>query len=217
MTDPETHSGAIPLSQHAYQHLKRRILNGDIPADTILSERTLAESAGLSRTPLRSAITRLEREGVVGRMSNGALMVRSVSVDHLLEIVALRQILEGTAAARAAGFGPTPALLQVRQESLAALQGPCQSFDEFWDMDSRFHDAVAEASRLAALPAILSGQRAIARRCTITRQHDHFDAQLHEHLAVIDAIAARDPDAARAAMAVHFAHVKSRFLAWLGR
>ncbi|MCJ8140872.1 GntR family transcriptional regulator [Falsirhodobacter halotolerans] len=207
----------VALSQLAYHHLKRGILNGDIPADTILSERALAENAGLSRTPLRSAITRLEREGVVGRMSNGALMVRSVSADHLLEIVALRQIVEGTAAARAATFGMTPALTRVRDEMAAALTGADQGFDPFWDMDTRFHDAVAHASRLRALPAILAGQRAIARRCTITRQHDRFDDQLREHLAVVEAIAARDPDAARAAMTVHFAHVKARFLAWLGR
>lgn len=209
-------AGQIPLSQYAYQHLKHGILNGEIPADTILSERTLAENAGLSRTPLRSALTRLEREGVVARMSNGALMVRSVSVDHLLEIVALRQIIEGAGAARAATFEPTPNLLRARAEALAALDDPIQNFDHFWEVDTRFHHAVAEASRLPALPAILAGQRAIARRCAIT-QHDRFEDQLHEHLAVMDAIIAGDPDAARAAMSVHFAHMKERFLAWLGR
>jgi succinate dehydrogenase hydrophobic membrane anchor protein len=60
--------------------------------------------------------------------------------------------------------------------------------------------AVATAARLVLLPAILADQRAIVRRSTIIRTHARFDEQSREHIAVIDAIADQDPEAARAAI-----------------
>ena len=52
-----------------------------IPAETVLSERALTETLGVSRTPLRAAISRLESEGMVDRLSNGVVLVRSVTVE----------------------------------------------------------------------------------------------------------------------------------------
>ncbi|WP_323718001.1 GntR family transcriptional regulator [Paracoccus aminovorans] len=205
------------LVQAAYRRIKQDILEGRIRPDTALSERELAESLGISRTPLRSALSRLEREAVIGRLGNGVLLVRSVSVEQLIEIVQLRQILESAAAARAAEFGLTPELQAIGQVMVGYAEGRDTAFDDFWAEDDRFHLAVARAARLSILPQILAEQRAIARRCTITRTHDRFADQAREHIAVIDAIAARDPAAAQAAMAAHFENVRARFLGWLAR
>ncbi|WP_271023623.1 GntR family transcriptional regulator [Rhizobium sp. RCAM05973] len=100
------------LAQQAYRDVKQRILAGAFPAGDVLTERALAQESGISRTPLRAAISRLEKEGVVSRLTNGALMVRPVTVEQLLEIVQIRRLLEGAAAARAAGRSMTPALEQ---------------------------------------------------------------------------------------------------------
>ncbi len=205
------------LAQAAYRRIKQDILQGEIKPDTVLSERELAERLGISRTPLRSALSRLERERVIARLENGVLLVRSVSVEQLLEIVQLRQVLEGAAAARAAGFGLTPELAAVREVMASYANGRNVAFDDFWAEDDRFHLAVARAARLELLPDILAEQRAIARRCTITRTHDRFADQAREHIAVIDAVAAGDAAAARAAMGLHFEHVRTRFLGWLSR
>jgi DNA-binding GntR family transcriptional regulator len=205
------------LAQAAYRRIKQDILQGRIKPDTVLSERELAEHQGISRTPLRSALSRLEREQVVSRLQNGVLLVRSVSVEQLIEIVQLRQILEGAAAERAAGFGMTPELAGLREVMSAYTRRRNVVFDDFWAEDDRFHMAVARAARLELLPAIVAEQRAIARRCTITRANDRFADQAREHIAVIDAIAACDGAAARAAMNAHFEHVRTRFLDWLSR
>lgn len=185
--------------------------------DTVLSERELAEQQGISRTPLRSALSRLERECVISRLQNGVLLVRSVSVEQLIEIVQLRQTLESAAAGRAAEFGLTAELAELREVMAAYANGRTVAFDDFWAEDDNFHVAVARAARLELLPAILAEQRAIARRCTITRTHDSFADQAREHIAVIDAIAAGDGAAARTAMSLHFENVRSRFLGWLSR
>ncbi len=205
------------LAQAAYRRIKQDILQGRIKPDTVLSERELAEQQGISRTPLRSALSRLERECVISRLQNGVLLVRSVSVEQLIEIVQLRQTLESAAAGRAAEFGLTAELAELREVMAAYANGRTVAFDDFWAEDDNFHVAVARAARLELLPAILAEQRAIARRCTITRTHDSFADQAREHIAVIDAIAAGDGAAARTAMSLHFENVRSRFLGWLSR
>ncbi len=205
------------LAQTAYRTIKQDILHGRIKPDTVLSERELAQQHGISRTPLRSALSRLEREKVISRLQNGVLLVRSVSVEQLIEIVHLRQALESAAAARAARNGMTPELAELREAMLAYANGRNAAFDDFWIEDNLFHLSVARAAELTLLPTIIAEQRAIARRCTITRTHDSFADQAREHLAVIDAIGRRDSDAARAAMSLHFENVRARFVSRLSR
>lgn len=211
MSDKET------LAQQFYRDLKQRILEGRFSSEEILTERTLALEFGISRTPLRAAISRLEKENVISRLPNGALMVRTVTVEQLLEIVQIRRMLEGAAAAKAATFAMTPELIESRARMRAYAAGGDIAFDNFWLDDDSFHLAVAQAAELPLLATMLTEMRSIARRCTITRTHDRFDQQAREHIAVVDAIEAGDSEAAQAAMEMHFDSVKARFLGWLGR
>lgn len=205
------------LSLRAYRMIKRDILEGRIALDMVLNERALSAEYGLSRTPLRTAFSRLEREGVITRLEGGALLVRSVSAEQFLEIVELRWMLEGAAAALAAERGTPGELSGMRGPMQACADGRRTDFDEFWEQDDRFHVAVAKAAGLRLLPGIIREQRAIARRCTIARRLDRFSEQAGEHLAVLDAIEAADPMAARRAMEGHFENARQRFLQSLSR
>ncbi|MEO3997952.1 GntR family transcriptional regulator [Mesorhizobium sp. CAU 1732] len=198
------------LSQSAYRKIKNDILAGHIAPNTVLSERDLAENLGISRTPLRSALSRLQRETVIDRLANGALLVRSVTAEQLLEIVQLRQLLERSAAARAARFGMTPELADSREAMMRYLGDSKATFEDFWRDDEYFHRAVAMAARLTLLPELLAEQRAIVRRSTIIQTHDNFAEQAGEHLTVIDAIERGDVERARAAMALHFDNMRTR-------
>lgn len=202
------------LAMNAYLRLREDIISGRVGPSAVLSERDLADTFGISRTPLRSALSRLEGEGLIERLANGALLVRAVTVEKLLEILRLRQALEGAAAARAAEFCLTADLRQARDAAQRFIDRPAD-FESFWQEDERFHMAVATAARLVLLPAILADQRAIVRRSTIIRNHARFCEQSREHIAVIDAIAARDPEAARAAMSRHFEAMQTRSLSML--
>ncbi|MBZ4691224.1 MAG: Transcriptional regulator, GntR family [Cereibacter sp.] len=205
------------LSQSAYRRLRDDILEGRIAPNTILTERELAERLGISRTPLRSALSVLEREQVIERMANGTLLVRRVSVEQLLDIIQLRLILERAAARRAAGFGITPELEAAREAQLRYLDAGAMDFEGFWQDDGVFHRAVALAAGLTLLPGLLAEQRAIVRRSTIIRTHTNFADQAREHIAVIDAIASRDAATAAAAMALHFDRMRARTLGWLNK
>ena len=205
------------LTQQVYRDLKQRILEGRFSSEKMLTERTLALESGISRTPLRAAISRLEKENVISRLPNGALMIRPVAIEQLLEIVQVRRLLEGAAAEKAATAPFTPELEASRTRMRSYIEGKDIEFDHFWLDDDDFHNAVAQAAELPLLMTMLTEMRGTARRCTITRTHDRFDQQAREHIAVIDAIENRDPSAARAAMEAHFDSVKSRFLGWLAR
>ncbi|ATI41366.1 GntR family transcriptional regulator [Pacificitalea manganoxidans] len=228
-----TQRGGETLTQSAYRRIKQDILAGRITPDAILSERALADSLGISRTPLRAALSQLEREDVIARLSNGAITVRAVPIEQVLEIAHLRRALESAAAARAAERVAERAAQAAATdtdrgaEAYAALRATADlmrpvaagavtcGFAEFWDLDERFHLAVARAAGLTLLPQIITEQRAIARRSTIGRRKDEFATQSAEHLAVLDAIEAGDAAAARAAMLHHFDRVHARFLASL--
>ena len=203
---------AATLSDTAYEKMRDDITSGRIPGETVLSERALTETLGVSRTPLRVALSRLEKEGMVDRLSNGAVLVRSVSVEQLLQILHLRRQLETAAARRAAGNGPPPSLTASRDRMQALAEGAEVTFDVFWQDDGAFHRAVAEAAGLTILPAILDEQRGIARRSALTRANDSFVVQAAEHVAIADAIAAGDEEAAATRMADHFENVRARFL-----
>lgn len=205
------------LTQRAYRRIRDEILNGQIAPNTILTERDLAERLGISRTPLRSALSRLEREQVIERMANGALLVRRVSVEQLLDIIQLRLILESAAARRAAGSGLTPELEVAREAQHRYLGDQAIDFESFWQDDSTFHRAVAKAAGLTLLPDLLAEQRAIVRRSTIIRTHTNFAEQAREHIAVIDTISGHDAEAASAAMALHFHNMRARTLGWLNK
>lgn len=211
MSDKET------LAQQVYRDLKKRILKGQLSSEDMLTERTLALESGISRTPLRAAISRLEKENVISRLPNGALMVRPVTVEQLLEIVQIRRLLEGAAAEKAASMPFSEELSKSRERMRYFTSGGDIEFDLFWVDDDAFHNAVAHAAGLPLLASMLTEIRSIARRCTITRTHDRFDQQALEHIAVIDAIEARDGVAARTAMEIHFDSVRTRFLGWLAR
>jgi DNA-binding GntR family transcriptional regulator len=205
------------LSRTAYCRIRDDILGGRIAPNTILIERDLAASLGISRTPLRAALSMLEREQVIERMANGAILVRKISIEHLLDIIQLRQILEKAAAGRAAGFGISPGLIAARERQMRYIDGKAARFEDFWQDDGDFHRAVAMAARLTLLPELLAEQRVIVHSSTIIRHKVNFADQGREHLAVIDAIAAGDPEAARAAMLHHFEQMRARTLGWLSR
>jgi DNA-binding GntR family transcriptional regulator len=205
------------LSQHAYQVLKRSILDGAYTADDVLSERVLAGVCGVSRSPLRAAISRLVNEGAITRLANGALVIRPVTVIQLLEIVQTRRMLEGLAAERAAELGPAPSLLQSQETMRMLIDRTDVPFDSFWDSDRAFHHAVANSAQFRLLPGILDELRTAARRCTIVRTRDSFVQQAKEHLAVIERIEAGDLPGARKAMENHFDNTRTRFLEWVAR
>lgn len=204
------------LSEKIYQQLRSKILGRELAPGSVVTERRLAEATAISRTPLRSAISRLEGEGLIERLANKSIMIRSFSIDGLLEILLIRRLLESEAAAHAAGQVPAAALAMLEAEARHFAEAPEAELEAFWRHDDVLHGAIARAAGRPILAALIDDLRGKARMCHLRHMPRTFQVQGREHLALLDALAAGDVDRARSAMAAHLDQVRQRLLSWLG-
>lgn len=204
------------VSERTYQDLRARIMDGRLAPGTVLSERRLAELIDISRTPLRAALGRLEGEGLVERLANRSVAIRRFSVEDLLEILVVRRALEAEAAAFAAGRVEAPVLARLEAEAAGFARDAEPDFERFWDHDDRFHVAVGGASGHPMLAELIADLRGKARMCHVSRMPRTFRAQGEEHLRVLAALRAGEPERARVTMQAHLDAVRRRLVAWLG-
>jgi len=110
-----------PPNNTVYERIKKRIVNGDIPAGTRMSEAVLAKELGVSRTPIRTCLTRLAGEGLVKMVPNDGMYVETPSRADILELMELRLVLEPYAASLAAQRA-TANELQIMEKACQAEQ-----------------------------------------------------------------------------------------------
>lgn len=205
-------SGTLTLA--TYRRLRAEVLAGGLSPDAALTERGLADRLGVSRTPLRAALARLEREGILSRPGGGAILMREISVERLVESLDLRRMLEALAAERAAEFGPTAELRALAAEMAAFAEGAPGS-PGFHDEDRAFHLALARAGRLPLLAELLEEHLAIARIGGFGPGPEAVPAIAAEHLAILAAVDRGARRAARAALERHMERGRARCLARL--
>ena len=213
MSEPERSS----ISEQTYQQLRSMILEQELSPGTIVTERRLAEAISISRTPLRAALNRLNGEGLVERLTNGSVVIRAVTIDELLDILFVRRLLESEAAGLAADHMPAAVLETLEVTNEPFKTGQSADFDEFWQLDDRFHDAIADACGRPFLGSLIQDLRRKARMCNLRRMPATFREQGVEHAAVIAAIRAGNAATARTAMAEHLDNVRRRLVSWLSR
>ncbi len=204
----------ITVSERAYLTLRARILAGEMQAGHAFTERKLAEELSTSRTPLRSALARLTSEGLVDRLPSGAVAVRELPLEELLQIMVIRRQLESEAAAltaRKAAPGEAAGLIAQTQALIEAPDADLQSFRAY---DDEVHEFISKGSQMPLLAELIRNTRDKSRLCHMVQMEPDFLAQAHEHLAILVAIQDRDPVAARDAMILHADHVRDRFVKW---
>jgi len=203
----------------AQQRLRELILHGELAAGTRITELTLVELLGLSRTPIRAALMRLEQEGLLQALPAGGYAVRIFSEEDVADAIELRGTLEGLAARLAAERGvPSRVLVQARacldqiDQVLLDTSLSDEMFSGYVSLNARFHRLLAEMSASAML------QREIERAGSLpfaspsgfvgVRTHDAFarDALVvaqHQHRQVLEAIERREGARAEALMREH--------------
>jgi GntR family transcriptional regulator, transcriptional repressor for pyruvate dehydrogenase complex len=202
------------------------LLAGSIkPGERIPSERKLAEALGVGRSVVREALKSLTLLGLVDvRQGNGTFLKRTGSdllpeaiewglllgVKRSIDLVEARQYIEEIVAALAAERR-TEANLESLRELVRRMRSGLDA-DDYLAADVAFHLGVAEAAGNLALIQIMSSIRSLlhawVRRAVNAERDIHPSAD--EHLAILDAIERRDPQAAREAMAVHMARATTR-------
>ncbi len=139
-------------SSKALLGLRDLVLNGGVEPGERLSEVALAQRLNVSRTPLRTALQKLELEGLVELIPSGGYAVRRFTREDVLDSIELRGVLEGTAARFAAERGPDPEKLATLREVVETLEeivgggADTLDFDAYEEMNEAFHEALADLS-----------------------------------------------------------------------
>lgn len=193
----------------AYERIRHEIVTGVLAADERLTERSVAERLGLSRTPVRAAIGRLVHEGFIEQGPGYSTRVASFSDDELEQIFQLRLQLEGFAARRAAQFASTQQQQMLRQLAtrMSELTPPedAAAHAELSSCNERFHRTIAEAARSPRLLAMLSvavDVGLVARTYTLYSDADLQRSSRHHH-EITDAIEAGSSEWAESVMRSH--------------
>jgi DNA-binding GntR family transcriptional regulator len=195
-------------SDHAYRFIRGEILAGLLEPGTQLREEQLADACGVSRTPVREALRRLETERFVRRNESQRTFVNQWSFEELEESFALRAMLEGHAASRAAtriGEAEIADLERHNQGIRDATSSAALDVGAFLEHNRAFHDIVLAAAGSTNLAQLLSGlieQPVVARTA---RQYDaaQLRRSIAEHDELLLAFRRRDPDWAEAVMQAH--------------
>ncbi|MFE9899833.1 FadR/GntR family transcriptional regulator [Streptomyces achromogenes] len=224
MDDAAPRKGTV--TQRAVEEIKAMIAEGRLePGQRLPTERDLAVQLGMSRSSTREAIRALTVMGVLDARHGSGIYVGTLEAGDLLEsfgvvadlsrgprlveLLQVRRILESAATALAAA--------RITEEQLAAVEAHLAAMnatddpEEILAHDLAFHREIASAAGNATMAAILDGLSSRTFRARVRRGHQEQDAiarTRREHAAIHRALAARDPEAARAAAAAHVGGVE---------
>jgi len=195
-------------SDTAYEKIRRFILHGAAYPGMQLTEERLCEISGVSRTPVRDAVQRLENEMLLVRSASKRLSVADWSDDEVDEMFALRAMLECHAAERASqrmDAGGLERLREVNGLLTSAVRRATPDITTFLDANRQFHDLIleyAQSPRLSKLlPALV--EQPVVRRTANQYSGDDLIQSAKDHDELIAAFAARDQDWAGAVMTSH--------------
>jgi DNA-binding GntR family transcriptional regulator len=200
----------LSIRADGYEDLRAAIVNGELLPGERLIEEELSARLGLGRAAVRMALVRLEHDGLVQRERHRGARVRRVSEAEAIEILEARAALEGLAARHAALDADEAAIDRLR----AIIAEMCRLREDgdligLSNANARLHGAILEASgheTAKRLSRALSSQIVRFQYRTVLMP-GRPDRSLAEHAGIVEAIAARNPDAAEQAMQHHLLHV----------
>jgi DNA-binding GntR family transcriptional regulator len=219
--------GALPFdaalpARHAtaqdevYEHLKARILAGELAGGMRLNPAEIGAALGVSRTPVREAIHRLDVEGLLTISPNRGVVVTTLSVDEVRELFKIRTALEMLAAAEAAPRLHEDALDEF-ELLLRRLERVRSDPKEWIVRHEAFHDRIYQFAAMPRLSAEIRRTREAIHPYLRLYIHVYHQTEMPgtEHQTLLAAIASRDPQRAAAAVREHIEHASTGALAFL--
>jgi len=193
------------LYEEVAELIRQRIFGRELEPGSWIDEVKLAQEYGISRTPLREALKVLAAEGLVTMKVRRGAYVTEVSERDLAEVYHLLALLESDAAAVVAERA-TAAELKELQTLHAELAGATGERDRFFALNERFHMRLLEIAGNRWRNQMVADLRKVMK---LNRHHSllksgRIEESRDEHAAVMQALAARDPEATRARMQEHF-------------
>lgn len=207
--------GYKPLREVVFETLREAIINGQLKPGERLMEIQLAEELGVSRTPVREAIRKLELEGLVVMVPRKGAYVADISSRDIVEVFEVRGALESLAAGLAAER-ITPEELENLERILLRISECVERKDleALVEADSEFHDALYRASRNRKLSQIIWASREQIQRFRANSlgQPGRMRDALEEHKKIVEAISQRDVALAQRLAVEHIENAEERLM-----
>ncbi|MEN9419681.1 MAG: hypothetical protein RI988_3302 [Pseudomonadota bacterium] len=212
--DPATR---LPRAEQAYQEIRRAIQEHRLKPGDRLREAELAEAVGVSRTPLREALARLEADGLIANDPARGLVVTRLDYNMVSELYYMREVLEGTAA-RLAAQHASDVELTILDEICEQYRRSIGDSAALELRNRQFHEALYRCAHNRYLVRTLQGLHDALALLGESTLHDRARAEntQAEHEAILRAIKERNPEAAEQATRTHirnaqFERVKREF------
>ncbi|MFT4067613.1 GntR family transcriptional regulator [Paraburkholderia sp.] len=193
-------TASVPMTQLAYQEIRQRIMDNEWPAGMQATEKEVATRLGMSRTPVREALMRLQHEGLVNVVPRHGMRVLPVSAEDMAQIYTILTSLEATAAelvaARRLGAAALQPLRTASDDMDRALQQ--EDLDAWAQADERFHRHLLDLCGNTMLRNIVLNfwDRAHRARMVTLRLRTRPANSTREHAALVDALQRGDAPAA---------------------
>lgn len=199
------------LNQQVYEHLLHAVINGELPGGTQLDERTLSKEIGVSRTPLRGAISQLVREGLVEYYPYRGNFVKAWTKKEIEDLFEVRMALEALAVRLAIPKLSNEDIEHLRQiltDVEVALRD--EDLEEFGEADARFHRFISQKTTNDALISMLDRMSLQLKmiRALANQDPNVVERTLHERPRILAALETRDADAAARLMREHIDGVR---------
>jgi len=196
----------LPLVESIYQAILERIVTGRLQEGGVVSELALSKDLGVSRTPVHDAVRQLVKDSLVVWERGRRPRVARFTSDDIYQIFEMRKYLEGPAAELAAGRMDRRHLTPLRSavDSLNANRKEV-GWTELWaDFDDLFHRTIAEASGNRRLESDINRYRLLHKVFNrIATTPEGLQSAMREHVSILEALEARDPELARERMIAH--------------
>lgn len=207
---PQIRHAVLPsVADQVFAALQQRILTLELPPRTRISESDVAKRMGVSRQPVREAFKRLARLGFLQIRPQSSTTVSLISEEAVLRARFIRTALEvqtcrlACETLTAADLADLEALIGEQRAAVAAGDR-----DRFHALDDRFHREICGRAGVGYVWDLIQDSKAHMDRIRMLSLSSSSQRQaLEEHIAILDALAARDPDAVAAAMTRHLSRI----------
>ena len=204
-----------PLREIVFESLREAIINGHLKPGERLMEIQLADEMGVSRTPVREAIRKLELEGFVVMIPRKGAYVAGISLKDIADVFEIRAALESLAAALAAER-ITEDELEALERSLVKVAECTEAndLDSLITVDTDFHDILYKASRNDRLVQIVSNLREQIQRFRMSSlsHPGRMKDALEEHRKLVEALSERNVELARTLAREHIENAENSML-----
>lgn len=203
-----------PLREIVFESLREAIISGRLKPGERLMEAQLAEELGVSRTPVREAVRKLELEGFVAMLPRKGAYVAGISLKDIVDVFEIRGALEALAAGLAAERITDGELDEMERYLLRSSACDREHLSDFVAADTGFHELIYKASRNQRLIQIVTLlQEQVQRFRTVSlSQPGRFKDAIEEHRQIIEAISERNVELAQALAKEHIENAEQSML-----